>query len=245
MRAGLLLGPLLLPYRRCSSSASRGAADRLAEFIASRKHLVLLTGAGISTSSGIPDYRSPDGSYSRGHKPMSHQDFVTSEKARSRYWSRSMLGWRTFSESQPTPAHRVFAQLEARDRLAFTITQNVDRLHQRAGAKNVLDLHGRNDRVRCLSCGYACSRRGIQLQLDQLNPLLAERFRLAPPSERLRADGDADVDFSGPLQVSVSLCIPSSSCSHRRRSLRARAAEECSSPRWCSSATACPPPRSD
>lgn len=198
---------LLLTRQSHSTSLSSQSLliDAFADFISTRSHLVLLTGAGVSTASGIPDYRSPTGSYSRGHKPIQHRDFVQNEASRRRYWARSMLGWRLFADSQPTLAHRAFAKLEAQGLLQFTITQNVDRLHQRAGSVQVLDLHGRNDRVKCLSCAYAFSRRIMQSQLDLLNPEVAAKYRGVLPGERLRADGDAEIDPAD-MNIQVPCC---------------------------------------
>src|SRR6476469_8558599 len=106
--------------------------DRLADFILRTERLVVLTGAGCSTESGIPDYRSPGGLWSK-HTPIYFADFVRSESARRRYWARSMAGWTSFQRADPNAAHRALATLEARDRLHGLITQNVDGLHQAAG----------------------------------------------------------------------------------------------------------------
>src|SRR5438445_2645151 len=105
-----------------------GDAARLAAVIGRARRLVVLTGAGISTESGIPDYRSPGGLWSK-HKPVYYADFVRSPQARQRYWARSLAGWRSFRRASPNPAHLALAKLEARGRLSFLITQNVDRLH--------------------------------------------------------------------------------------------------------------------
>ncbi|MED6212961.1 NAD-dependent protein deacetylase srt2, partial [Stylosanthes scabra] len=103
--------------------------------------LMVLTGAGISTECGIPDYRSPNGAYSTGFRPITHQEFLRSNRARRRYWARSYAGWRRFAAAQPSAAHRALATLEKAGRIDFMITQNVDRLHHRAGS-NPLELHG-------------------------------------------------------------------------------------------------------
>ncbi|CAE7218509.1 SRT2, partial [Symbiodinium microadriaticum] len=165
--------------------------------------LVCLTGAGFSTESGIPDYRSPQGSYSKGHKPMTHQEllwggfegeFVSSCLNRRRYWARSLRGWRYFDGAAPNSAHRALGVLEDAGYVQAVITQNVDGLHQRAGSRNVIDLHGRNDQVMCLTCSRTRPRAGYQLELEEVNAAWMEAF--LPPQEvmDIRADGDAHLD---------------------------------------------------
>jgi hypothetical protein len=107
---------------------------------------------------------------------MVHQDFVTKEAARKRYWARSMLGWATFSQAAPNDGHYALAVLESLGVVGMVVTQNVDRLHQKSGSVNVIDLHGRNDRVSCLSCGCNLARRQVQQQIDLLNPTFRERI---------------------------------------------------------------------
>ncbi|XP_020246294.1 NAD-dependent protein deacylase SRT2 [Asparagus officinalis] len=133
------------------------------------RRLVVLTGAGMSTESGIPDYRSPNGAYSSGFKPITHQEFVRSRKARRRYWARSYAGWRRFTAAQPSAAHTALASLEKVGRINFMITQNVDRLHHRAGS-DPLELHGTVYTVACLQCGSSMSRNLFQEQVKALNP---------------------------------------------------------------------------
>ncbi|CAM9892993.1 unnamed protein product, partial [Discosporangium mesarthrocarpum] len=164
-----------------STSAIQAAGADLTEEEASSvgllKHLldgvkgeaVVLTGAGISTDSGIPDYRGPNGSYSRGHKPMMHDEFIRSEKNRKRYWARSVFGWNSFANARPNNAHYALANLESQGRIKGVITQNVDSLHQMAGSSEVLHLHGRNDKVKCLSCGFKSSRHQHQDSIARLN----------------------------------------------------------------------------
>ena len=112
----------------------------------------MITGAGVSTESGIPDYRGEKGSYKHGHKPMMHNEFVSSLNKRRRYWARSLVGWKYFDERNPNYVHESLSLLEREGYVSGIVTQNVDRLHHRAGSKNVVELHGRNDVVRCLSC---------------------------------------------------------------------------------------------
>jgi NAD-dependent deacetylase sirtuin 4 len=162
----------------------------LSRFIDASRRLLVLTGAGISTESGLADYRSPNGAYSRGHKPMTHQEFVSGPQAQRRYWLRSMSGWTQFAErSRPNAAHAALAAMQRAGRLSGgLITQNVDRLHQAAGATDVLELHGTTHRVHCLQCGADSCRRELQTQLQSLNPGV---LSAAPGGQR--PDGDAEV----------------------------------------------------
>ncbi|KAL6049951.1 NAD-dependent protein deacetylase srt2 [Balamuthia mandrillaris] len=143
---------------------------RLSEFIFSRKRLVALCGAGCSTESGLPDYRSPNGSYSKGHKPTKYQEFVASEQLRKRYWARNMQGWLAFSQVAPNATHHALAQMERENLLTHIITQNVDRLHQKAGTKNITELHGHNHAVVCLTCRQEEDRQHFQQRLEGMNP---------------------------------------------------------------------------
>jgi NAD-dependent SIR2 family protein deacetylase len=131
--------------------------------------VVALTGAGISTESGIPDYRGPSGASLRRHSPMTYQLFTGDPVARRRYWARSHVGWRIMREAQPNDGHRAVADLERLGLVLGTITQNVDGLHQAAGAQRVVDLHGRLDRVVCLDCGTATTRADLDARLSAVN----------------------------------------------------------------------------
>lgn len=182
-------------------------ADELSNFIKSCSHLISITGAGCSTDSGIPDYRGPTGSYSLGHKPMIHSDFVNKELSRKRYWARSMVGYKQFGNAQPNKAHLTLAQLEQVSILKAIITQNVDRLHQKAGSNNVVDLHGRNDVVRCLSCNTTSSRRIIQQQICDLNPSYDHLFKQLEKGNIIRADGDADLVITDYSQFTIPACL--------------------------------------
>ncbi|CAI5530139.1 unnamed protein product [Closterium sp. Naga37s-1] len=147
-----------------------GQLEQLHDFVADSRRLLVLTGAGVSTESGIPDYRSPGGAYSKGYKPMIHQDFVRSLSARRRYWARSFIGWRRFSAARPGTAHRALARLHARGRLeGGIITQNVDRLHHIAGSP-ALELHGTTHEVVCMNCGDISCRRTFQERIKEANP---------------------------------------------------------------------------
>ncbi|CAN0917493.1 NAD-dependent protein deacylase SRT2 [Linum grandiflorum] len=164
--------------------------------------LMVLTGAGMSTECGIPDYRSPNGAYSSGFKPITHQEFVRSNRARRRYWARSYAGWRQFTAAQPGAAHFSLASLEKAGRINFMVTQNVDRLHHRAGS-SPLEIHGTVYSVICLDCGFSFSRELFQEQLKNLNPKWAEAIesldRRVPGSDmsfgmKQRPDGDIEID---------------------------------------------------
>ncbi|GAB4086622.1 hypothetical protein GCM10028784_32520 [Myceligenerans cantabricum] len=132
---------------------------------------VALTGAGISTDSGIPDYRGPD---SPPRNPMTYQQFVGDAAFRRHYWARNHVGWQHMHRTEPNAGHRALVRLEERGLLAGTITQNVDLLHEEAGARNVIDLHGRYDRVICLSCARVVPRAQLAARLDALNPGFAD-----------------------------------------------------------------------
>jgi len=144
---------------------SSGDVQNLASFLDNSSNLVVISGAGISTNSGIPDYRGPNGSYRRGHKPITHQEFVSDTDYRKRYWARSIMGWEVFSKATPNEAHYALTQLEKSNKVNQIVTQNVDRLHQRAGSVNVIDLHGRNDIVICLECKHKLPRNTVQNNL--------------------------------------------------------------------------------
>ena len=173
-------------------SAAEAAAE-LATFLRQHGPVAVLTGAGISTDSGIPDYRDGDGAWKR-QPPVQHQDFMTSEYTRQRYWARSLVGWSMMQSAQPNPAHKALAGLQARGYVSYLVTQNVDRLHQKAGSQSVVDLHGRADEVICMRCDYRAPRDEVHQRCDALNPGFRERYRAAAT---VAPDGDADleVDF--------------------------------------------------
>jgi len=158
----------------------------------------VLTGAGISTASGIPDYRDNSGEW-KHQKPMDYRDFVASHAARQRYWSRSYFGWQRFRQASPNAAHRAIAQLEQLGRLAGTVTQNVDGLHQRAGSRQVIELHGSLATVICLDCGHSMARASMQQALLGGNPqLLAASGEIAPDGDaRLQSFDESKLDIPG------------------------------------------------
>jgi NAD-dependent SIR2 family protein deacetylase len=161
--------------------------DPLIGFIEGHARLFVLTGAGCSTESGIPDYRDADGEWKRG-RPVLLQDFLTSLHARQRYWARSLVGWRRIRAASPNGAHRSLASLERRGRITQLVTQNVDGLHQAAGSHDVIDLHGRVDVVLCLGCDRRVPREIVQADLVRRNPEFADLDARAAP------DGDADLE---------------------------------------------------
>jgi NAD-dependent SIR2 family protein deacetylase len=151
----------------------------------SGRAIVALTGAGISTDSGIPDYR---GEGAPRRTPMTIQQFVGEERARKRYWAGSHLGWQRFRAAQPNRGHRALVDLESSGVLTGVITQNVDGLHTRAGARRVVPLHGSMDRVVCLNCGQVFAREDISARIDAANPWLEK-----PDAVVTAPDGDAEV----------------------------------------------------
>ena len=162
------------------------------ELLAGRE-LLVITGAGLSTASGIPDYRGP-GALPR--QPMTYQEFIGSPERRAHYWSRNQIGWRNLADAAPNAAHLSLARLEAAGAVRAIITQNIDRLHERAGAQTVIDLHGRYDRVRCMDCGSLIPRTVWSDRLDALNP---EAAASSPDPEDIdfAPDADAEVAYAG------------------------------------------------
>lgn len=175
--------------RTSDLAALRGFVDR-------HPRLFVLTGAGVSTDSGIPDYRDADGAWKRT-PPMTLQTFMGGEPARARYWARSMVGWRRFGQVQPNASHRALARLEARGNVGLLVTQNVDGLHQAAGTTDVIDLHGRLSRVVCMSCGDLSARTDLDARMRALNP------GYEVDSDEIRPDGDIRLD-----EVDVERFVP-------------------------------------
>lgn len=174
-----------------------GAIEALVAFIGDNRSLAVLSGAGVSTASGIPDYRDRDGEWKHS-QPIQYGDFVRSEHARKRYWARSYVGWRRFSAAEPNAAHRALAGFEEAGKVEKLITQNVDRLHSRAGNRRVIDLHGDLGRVRCLGCGDVQARDEFQQQLGAANAdWHAAVFRYKPDGDAELAAGSHE-DFAVP-----------------------------------------------
>jgi NAD-dependent SIR2 family protein deacetylase len=175
--------------------------DALAELVAGGD-VAVLSGAGLSTESGIPDYRGPSG-IARRHTPMTYQAFTGDPLARRRYWARSHLGWRAIVRAAPNAGHRAVAELQRAGLLAGIVTQNVDGLHQAGGAREVVELHGNLARVRCLDCGNGVSRDELDRRLREANPGFAARVTAVNP------DGDVELgeaDLAGFRTVDCTVC---------------------------------------
>ena len=172
--------------------------ERLTRLFRNRS-VVVLSGAGVSTESGIPDYRGPE-TKNTDHTPIQYREFLEEPETRRHYWARSAVGWPTFDAASPNEGHRALAALEAAGLVTGIITQNVDRLHQAAGSERVVELHGALAEVRCLNCEALSSRRTLQERLTQLNPGWSARAAdLAP-------DGDANLPRSATRSFRVPDC---------------------------------------
>jgi len=161
--------------------------DSLVRFVRTHPRLQVLTGAGVSTGSGIPDYRDGEGAWKR-KPPVAHQDFLADPGVRRRYWARSLLGWPQMAAAAPNPAHAALARLDAAGHVRQLVTQNVDGLHARAGSRRVLELHGSIHTVGCMTCQERHPREAIQAELARSNPRFAALQGAAAP------DGDADLE---------------------------------------------------
>ncbi len=159
----------------------------LADFASRHHRLFVLTGAGCSTESGIPDYRDVNGDWKRP-APVTYQAFMGNDATRRRYWARSLIGWRTLGQARPGNAHHALAQLEATGHVGLLLTQNVDGLHQAAGSRRTIDLHGRIDTVRCMACDARSPRAELQDELVWRNSNWTALHAHAAP------DGDAELD---------------------------------------------------
>ena len=159
----------------------------LTELLSNSDRLFVLTGAGCSSASGIPTYRDEEGRWKR-RQPITVAAFTGSESVRRRYWARSMVGYRLMAEAAPNAGHAALARLEEKGRLGLLVTQNVDGLHQRAGSRAVLDLHGRVDEVVCLDCRAPSTRAALQERLTAANPAWVDLHAPTAP------DGDADLE---------------------------------------------------
>ncbi|MFC9788541.1 NAD-dependent protein deacetylase [Rhodococcus sp. NPDC127528] len=172
------------------------AADRLAELVRGRR-LVALTGAGMSTDSGIPDYRGPD---SPPRTPMTYQQFMGDAAFRRHYWARNHLGWRYMDATRPNAGHRALADLERSGRVTGVLTQNVDLLHTKAGSRAVIDLHGSYAQVRCMACEHRISRYSLADRLTEANPGFAESVSAATGVE-IAPDADAVIEETAHFRV--------------------------------------------
>jgi NAD-dependent SIR2 family protein deacetylase len=186
-------GPTARTAEPVSAALGESALEALQRMVETARRLVVLTGAGCSTESGIPAYRDARGAWCRA-APVMYQAFVASPAVRGRYWARSAVGWRHFSRSAPGLAHHALAGLEAAGRVAQLVTQNVDSLHGKAGSRNVIELHGRLTCVKCLACGRRVPREAFQAALEAMNPGWSR------VEAEIRPDGDAapadDADYA-------------------------------------------------
>ena len=183
---------------KSSNNPDSNDLQRLQDFLAGKRNLVVLSGAGISVSSGIPAYRDKAGNWKRSD-PIQHHDFMSRKSAQQRYWLRSYSGWPAVASAVPSPGHHVIAELERREVVKMVVTQNVDRLHQQAGSRNVIDLHGRLDEVICMFCHRVFPRYSLQSKLKLLNPSFSRKSAIAP-------DGDANVSEDSAPAVAVPSC---------------------------------------
>jgi NAD-dependent SIR2 family protein deacetylase len=181
--------------RAGAASAPLADATEVAGILAGRR-VVALTGAGMSTDSGIPDYRGPD---SPPRSPMTYDEFASGPAQQQRYWARSHIGWQRLGKARPNIGHRALASLEASGVIAELITQNVDGLHQQAGSRAVIDLHGRIDEVICLRCRVVSGRLDLHERLDALNPGFGRALDVSTAP-------DGDVDFEDAAGFRLAPC---------------------------------------
>jgi len=179
--------PSMIRWQAMNDHPPPRQLDQLADFLARHGNVLLLTGAGLSTASGIPDYRDRDG-VRRGRLPVQGPEFRRSEAVRRRYWARSMVGWPTLARAAPNAGHLAIVALERGGQLGGVITQNVDGLHQRAGSERLIELHGNIHGVVCLACGTRSARADMQALLRDANPALAGAIAQPLP------DGDAQIE---------------------------------------------------
>ncbi len=167
--------------------AALSDASELARFVEQHRQLTVLSGAGCSTASGIPEYRDDAGRWKHA-RPVQYADFIGSAAVRQRYWARSYVGWTRIARARPNEAHYALAALERRGYVNQLITQNVDNLHRLAGSRRVIDLHGVLHTVRCLGCGRKSARRALQDELERSNR------GWSPKAATVAPDGDAGLD---------------------------------------------------
>ena len=175
------------------------AADHLRRWLRGFRHVFVLTGAGCSTGSGIPDYRDALGGWKRT-PPVNYRDFVEDRVVNARYWARSFIGWPIISQAAPNAAHLALAQAQSSGWLSRLVTQNVDGLHTRAGSHEVIDLHGRIDQIVCLQCAARTTRAQMQRRLADSNP------EWRGLSADVAPDGDADLDGHDFSRFQVPAC---------------------------------------
>jgi len=178
-------------------------ADQLITALKNKRKIWVLSGAGISAPSGIPTYRDNKGNWQAGI-PIQHNEFITQESFRKRYWARSMAGWIITGHAKPNAAHQSVTLLQENGLLSKIVTQNVDRLHSNAGAKEVIDLHGRIDQIICLDCNDISRRTDYQPRLVESNPELEAYIERI--SSKALPDGDANIDDYETDTVNIPPC---------------------------------------
>jgi NAD-dependent SIR2 family protein deacetylase len=192
--------PVMVPLLQTSDPGSIAAdAKALRTWLDRHERVFVLTGAGVSTASGIPDYRDSLGEWKRP-PPVTYQALVGDPATYRRYWARSYVGWPGFSTAAPNASHRALTAFEHTGRITALVTQNVDTLHQRAGSRAVIDLHGRLDRVVCLGCGDERARTELQTRMTAANAGWQPRDAAVAP------DGDADIDAAAVLKFEPPHC---------------------------------------
>jgi NAD-dependent SIR2 family protein deacetylase len=181
-------------------SSPSSETEKLVSFIRGHSRLVVLTGAGCSTDSGIPEYRDDDGNW-KHRQPMQFAEFVNDEGKRRKYWAQSLAGWHRISNAKPNAAHRAIAALERSGYVSCVITQNVDNLHKAAGSQNVIDLHGVLESIRCLDCNAQDSRHTYQSRLQDCNPDWNASLEAIAP------DGDAAISIDDVQSFAIPGCL--------------------------------------
>ncbi len=171
----------------------------LARFVEQHRRIFVLTGAGCSTASGIPDYRDEQGAWKR-KAPITYQELTRSERVRQRFWARSLVGFRRISRAEPNDTHHALTALEQQGRISLLVTQNVDGLHHASGSQNVVDLHGRLDEIECIACRASTPRAVHQERLERLNPAFVALSGSVAP------DGDFDLEDAKYEEFQVPVC---------------------------------------
>ena len=188
------------PAVNAGPRAPEATLEEFQAFLARFENVLILTGAGCSTESGIPDYRGPDGVW-RHRRPMLFGEFLRSEESRRHYWARSFRGWGSFDSARSNDGHRAIARYESSGRMTHLVTQNVDGLHQEGGSARVLELHGSNRWVRCLACADRTPREEMQQRMTEAN----QGFDYDPIE--IRADGDAVLERELTRDFHVPSCL--------------------------------------
>lgn len=184
------------------SKSTENISNKLEPFISAlqnKSKIWILTGAGISAPSGIPTYRDDKGEW-KSANPIQHNDFINHESYRQRYWARSMVGWKLTGKAKPNATHHAITALQNTGKVSQIVTQNVDGLHNIAGTKDVIDLHGRLSEIKCLDCGEVSKRARFQPKLIKNNPELDQYKATIMP------DGDANVEDFDMSRISIPTC---------------------------------------